>query len=138
MITSSYDFSGLVKKTNELTNSVKKATHSTVNSIGERGVSINRKNAPVLTGELRDSIDYELITTVTSARLVFFATAEYASIVEFGGLGRPGNYFMYKSAQELQRLLANKLESNLKVATKADATLKGKYAPPKIELGIVK
>lgn len=61
---------------------------SWMNEAGEFGVRRAKSNAPYLTGELYDSIDYE----VHGASMTLKASAEHALPVEFGHHTRSGSF----------------------------------------------
>ena len=72
----------------------------------DRIVNDAKRNAPVVTGRLRRSIE---VTRNSSRRSIIEATVEYAKYVEFGTKNFSGRYFMRKAFRKAKSSIRGRL-----------------------------
>ena len=96
----------LRSKYEEIANRAEELAIRRMRSAANRLIRQAQRNAPVVTGRLRNSIR---ITRQTSSVVRIEATAEYAKYVEFGTARFEGRYFMRRAARQVRGLLRGTL-----------------------------
>lgn len=98
--------------TKEVLSAMEKAIERGLEAIGLTAEGYAKKETPVVTGRLRNSISHE----VENESVYIGTNVEYAPNVELGSLGREGKHMLQKAATEHTAEYKRLLEDSMKNA----------------------